>query len=81
MMMSFIKLRAMAFHSEDDLLDEALGYIYYYNNLREHSSLNYETPFAYLQRQLPQLDENIDCFQPFMLDDVSVKLGQWSGAQ
>lgn len=75
----FYKLRAMAFHSEDDLLDEALGYIYYYNNLREHSSLNYETPFAYLQRQLPQLDENIRCFQPFMLDDVSVKLGQWSG--
>jgi hypothetical protein len=22
-----------------------MGYIYYYNNVRDHSSLNYQTPF------------------------------------
>jgi transposase len=75
----FYKLRALAFHNEQDLLEEALGYIYYYNNLREHSSLDYSTPFAYLKQQLPHIDDHIRCFQPFMLDDVSVKLGQWSG--
>jgi hypothetical protein len=75
----FYKLRAFAFHSEYALLDEALGYMYYYNNLREHSSLDYKTPFAYLKQQLPDLDDKIRFFQPFMLDDVSVKLGLWSG--
>lgn len=75
----FYKLRALAFHSEIHLLDEALGYSYYYNNLREHSSLDYQTPFAHLKLHLPDLDENIRFFHPFMLDDVSVKLGPWSG--
>jgi hypothetical protein len=28
--------------SEADLLNEAMGYIYHYNNVREHSSLNYQ---------------------------------------
>jgi transposase len=75
----FYKLRALAFHNEQDLLDEALGYIYYYNNLREHSSLDYATPFAYLKQKSPHIDDQIRCFQPFILDDVSVSLGQWSG--
>ena len=75
----FYKLRALLFHSEEDLLDEATGYIYYYNNLREHSSLGYQTPFAYLKQQLPHLNENIRFQQPFLLDDVSVALGPWSG--
>lgn len=75
----FYKLRALALHSEQHLLDEALGYSYYYNNLREHSSLDYQTPFAHLKQQLPDLDDNIRYFHPFMLDDVSVKLGPWSG--
>jgi len=75
----FYKLRALAFHSEDHLLDEATGYIYYYNNLREHSSLDYQTPFAYLKQQLPDLNDHIRFQQPFMLDDVSVALGPWSG--
>ncbi len=75
----FYKLRALILHSEDHLLEEATGYIYYYNNVREHSSLDDQTPFAHLKRQLPDLDDNIRYLQPFMLDDVSVALGPWSG--
>ncbi|MBC7263211.1 MAG: transposase, partial [Chloroflexi bacterium] len=71
--------RALAIHSERDLLDEALGYLYYYNNVREHSSLGYQTPFAHLKEQLPEIDENIRLVVPFMLDKVAVELGPWSG--
>ena len=70
----FYKLRASLIHSEEDLLHEATGYIYYYNNLREHSSLDYQTPFAYLKQQLPNLNDHIRYQQPFLLDDVSVAL-------
>ena len=76
---AFYKLRASPIHSEEDLLHEATGYIYYYNNLREHSSLDYQTPFAYLKQQLPNLNDHIRYQQPFLLDDVSVALGPWSG--
>jgi transposase len=75
----FYKLRASLFRSEEDLLEEATGYIYYYNTLREHSSLDYQTPFAYLKKQLPNLDDHIHLQQPFLLDEVAVALGPWSG--
>jgi len=75
----FYKLRALLIHSEQDLLYEATGYIYYYNTLREHSSLDYRTPFAFLKEQLPNLNDHIRLQQPFLLDDVSVALGPWSG--
>jgi transposase InsO family protein len=54
--------RVMRVKSEADLLDEALGYIYYYNNLREHSSLNFQTPFSYLKAQLPEVEDWIRYF-------------------
>jgi len=75
----FYKLRALALSSEQDLLEEAMGYIYYYNNLREHSSLDYQTPFAYLKQQQPEIDDAIRYVQPIMLDKVAVALGPWSG--
>jgi transposase InsO family protein len=75
----FYKLRSLRFDSEQHLLDEALHFIYYYNNVREHSSLDYSTPFAHLKQQYPDINDNIRFFQPFILDDVSVKLGPWSG--
>jgi hypothetical protein len=56
-----------------------MGYIYYYNNLREHSSLGYQTPFAYLKTQLPNIDHNIRFVVLAMLDTVSIQLGPWSG--
>jgi len=71
--------RTLAIKSEDDLLDEALGYIYYYNCVREHSSLDYQAPFSHLKRQAPEIDDAIRCIQPIMLDHVAVKLGPWSG--
>jgi transposase len=71
--------RALHIKSEADLLDEALGYIYYYDNVRQHSALNYQTPFAYLKSQLPEIDDRIRLVIPIMLDEVSVKLGPWSG--
>jgi len=69
----------MAIKSEADLLHEAMGYIYYYNNVREHSALNYHTPFSFLKAQLPDIDDKIRFVIPIMLDKVSVKLGPWSG--
>ena len=75
----FYRLRALYFHSEKQLLDEALHFIYYYNNVREHSSLDYSTPFAHLKQQVSDINDDIRFFQPFILDDVSVKLGPWSG--
>ena len=71
--------RALAIKSETGLLNEAMGYIYYYNNLREHSSLNYQTPFSYLKTQLPNIDDKMRFVIPIMLDKVSVELGPWSG--
>ena len=71
--------RALAIKSEAELLNEAMGYIYYYNNLREHSSLNYQTPFSYLKTQLADIDDKMRFVIPIMLDKVSVELGPWSG--
>lgn len=71
--------RVMSIKNETDLLREAMGYIYYYDNVREHSSLEYQTPFSRLKLQIPDIDDKIRFVIPFMLDDVSVRLGPWSG--
>ncbi len=71
--------RILQVKSESDLLDESLGYIYYYNNVREHSSLGDLTPFEYLKKQLPNIDDTIRFVRPVILDDVAVQLGPWSG--
>jgi transposase-like protein len=71
--------RVLHMKNESDLLDEAMGYMYYYDNVRGHSSINYETPFARLKAQLPEIDDKIRFTIPFILDDVSVSLGPWSG--
>ncbi len=71
--------RVMNIKSEAQLLEEAMGYIYYYDNVREHSALDYQTPFARLKSQLPEIDDKIRFVIPIMLDEVSVNLGPWSG--
>jgi hypothetical protein len=71
--------RVFTIKSDKGLIDEALGYIYYYNNLREHSSLDNQTPYEYLKKQLPALDDKIRYVIPIMLDTVSIELGPWSG--
>ena len=62
--------RVLKIRSEKDLLDEALGYIYYYNNMREHSSLNYQTPYQHLKKYLPEVDRNIRFVIPIMLNKM-----------
>ena len=71
--------RVFKIKSEEDLLNEALGYNYYYNNLREHSSLGYKTPYEHLKEQLPDIDDNIKFVIPVLLDKVSADIGPWSG--
>jgi transposase len=71
--------RAMQITTERELLDEALGYVYYYNNVREHSSLGYRTPFEALRTSLPDITADIRCPPPFILDEVSTDIGPWSG--
>ena len=79
--------RVMAITSTHQLLDEALGYIYYYNNLREHSALDYRTPYQALKAELPEVDDAIRFVIPILLDracperseGVAVALGSWSG--
>ena len=71
--------RVLQIKSKKDLLSKARGYIYYYNNVREHSSLDDQIPYQYLKMQLPEIDDNIRYVPPIILDDVLVKLGLWSG--
>ena len=71
--------RCFEIKGEKSLCDEGANYIYYYNNLRRHSSLNYQTPFNFLKQQLPNLDDHIKYVLPIMLDKVAVDLGPWSG--
>ena len=71
--------RILEIKSEEDLLKEAFNYIYYYDNVREHSSLDNLTPFAYLKKQKPEINANIRYPIPILLDKVSVQLGPWSG--
>ncbi|MDH7563220.1 MAG: hypothetical protein QHH21_07670 [Caldisericota bacterium] len=49
------------------------------HNLREHSSLNFQTLFSYLNAQLPEVKDGIRYAIPIILDTVVVKLGPWSG--
>ena len=51
--------RVMKGKSEAELLDEAMGYIYYYDNMMEHYALKYQTPFTHLKSQLPEINDRI----------------------
>ncbi len=71
--------RIFKIKSGKDLLLEALNYIYYYDCVREHSSLNDKTPFQYLKEQMRELDDTIRLVPPIILDQVSTKIGPWGG--
>jgi len=58
----------MAIKGETDLLHEAMGYIYYYDNVRGNSALNYSTPFSVLKAQLPDIADRIRFVIPILLD-------------
>jgi hypothetical protein len=71
--------RVLAIRSQEELLDEAMGYMYYYNNVREHSSLDYQTPFAILKKQMPEIMDSSRYTIPILLDNAAVNIGPWSG--
>ena len=75
----FYKLRVFDLRSEQDLIDQATNYIHYYNNYREHSSLDYQTPFAHMMLHSADIDHRLRFVQPLILDNVAVALGPWSG--
>jgi len=65
--------------NEEELLDEAMGYMYYYNNVRKHSALNYQSPFQILKQNSPYLLDSIRFTIPFLLDYTAANIGPWSG--
>jgi hypothetical protein len=71
--------RVFKIKSEEDLLMEGMRYIYFYNNIREHSSLDDKSPYEYLKAEMPEINDKIRYVIPIMLDKVSVELGPWSG--
>lgn len=71
--------RIFKIKSDKDLLQEGFNYIYYYNCIREHSSLKDKTPYQYLKEQMPNINEDIRYTQPIMLDTVSTVIGPWGG--
>lgn len=66
--------RALNIKSEADWLEEALGYIYYYHKIREHSSLGYRTPYQHLKEQLLEVDSDIRLVIPIRLNKVGVEM-------
>ena len=64
----------------DQFYKEAFNYLYYYNCVRKHSSLGRIPPYDYLKKTTTvTLDDTIKYVPPIFLDEVSAKLGTWSG--
>ena len=64
----------------DQFYKEAFNYLYYYNRVRKHSSLGRIPPYDYLKKTTTvTLDDTIKYVPPIFLDEVSAKLGTWSG--
>jgi len=66
-------------NNRDEFYNESFQYIYYYNCVREHSSLDDKTPYNYLKMQCRDLDDRIRYVPPIHLDTVSIQLGHWGG--
>ena len=75
----FYMPRILAISDSQAFYQEAMNYLYYYNNVRKHSSLEGKTPFAMVQKHLPAIDVRIRVVPPILLDRVAVALGPWSG--
>lgn len=71
--------RILKIHNRKEFFTEAFNYIYYYNTVRKHSSLDRKTPWQRLSSQEPNLDVRMKYVPPLILDNISVQLGGWSG--
>jgi transposase len=71
--------RLLSIHSQKDFFLEAMNYLYYYNVVRKHSSLQRRSPWQHLTATAPDLDAKIRFVPPILLDDIAVQLGDWSG--
>ena len=71
--------RILSINNTQELYQEAMNYLYYYNNVRKHSSLQGKTPFQAVQQQCKNIDVRMRIVPPIILDRVSVELGPWSG--
>jgi len=71
--------RTLSIPDRQSFYQEALSYIYYYNNVRKHSGIKRKTPFQHLSDQMPDIDDRIRIVPPLFLDNISVDLGPWSG--
>jgi hypothetical protein len=56
-----------------------MDYLYYYNAVRKHSSLQRLSPWQHLASNSPDLDAKIRFVPPILLDNIAVQLGDWSG--
>ena len=65
--------------SNKQFYEEAFNYLYYYNCVRKHTSLDRQSPFSYLQKTTTGIDDTIKYVPPIFLDGVSAELGAWSG--
>ena len=66
-------------HNDQEFYDEAFQYIYYYNVVRRHSSLDYKRPWEYLKEQSPEIDDKMRLVKPIILDNFSARLTPWGG--
>lgn len=71
--------RSLIFHSGTQLLYVIMGLMYYYNNVREHSSLKHQTSTQVLKQRFPEFDDSIPYVIPVMFDKTSVEIGPWIG--
>jgi transposase len=65
----------------DQFYKEAFNYLYYYNCVRKHSSLGRIPPYSHLRKTSTEINDTIKYVPPIFLDEVSAKLGTWSGYQ
>ena len=71
--------RILSINNTQELYQEAMNYLYYYNNVRKHSSLQGKTPFQIVRENIPTINDRMRIVPPIILDRVSVDLGPWSG--
>lgn len=71
--------RILSIPNRQTWYQESFNYLYYYNVVRKHSSLERKTPFQKLQEELPMIDTRIKFVPPLILDKLSIDLGPWSG--